>query len=143
MSDAAYTARYTTTFPPLNRVSHYDSNIADDAEKGARAKAESKHNVKKADYNMYVSACREAGKFILAVVEDTWVRELCDPDIFYALILPRDLLDHLQLSCGSLHALDVLALQNNMQRFHLDAKGVKATTRELEVVKGSRGSTAA
>ena len=114
MSDAAYTARYTTTFPPPQHVSHYDSTIADDAEKGARAKAESKHNLKKVDNNMYVSACRETSKFMLAVVEDTWVRELRDPDIFYAAVLPRNLLDHLQLLCGGLHTLDVLALQNDM-----------------------------
>ena len=55
MSDAAYTARYNTTFPVPGRVSHYDSIIADNAERGARAKAKSKHNVKKADYDMYVA----------------------------------------------------------------------------------------
>ena len=71
MSDAVYTAQYTTIFPPPGHVSHYNSTIADNAEKGVRAKAESRHNVKKADYNMYVSACRETSKFILAVVEDT------------------------------------------------------------------------
>ena len=53
-----------------------------------------------------------------------WVRELRDPKIMYAAGLSRDILDHLQLSCGGLHALDVLALQNNMQRFHLDAEGI-------------------
>ena len=82
MSDAAYTARYTSIFPPPGYVSHYDSTIADDAEKGARANAKSRHNVKKADYNMYVAAFRETSKFILAVVEDTWVRKFRDPDIF-------------------------------------------------------------
>ena len=132
MLDTAYTARYTKTFPVPGRISHYDSTIADDAKQGARAKAESKHNVKKADYNMYLSACRETIKFILAIVEDTWVRELRDPDIFYAAVLPRNLLDHLQLSCGGLHVLDVLALQNDMQRFHLDAKGMPEYTNTLE-----------
>ena len=52
MLDAAYTARYTTPFPPPDCVSHYDSNISNDAERGARAKAESKHNLQKADYDM-------------------------------------------------------------------------------------------
>ena len=47
-----------------------------------KAKVESKHNVKKADYDMYVSACRETSEFILAIVDDTWVRELRDPEIF-------------------------------------------------------------
>ena len=132
MSDAAYTAGYTSIFSPPGHVSHYDSTIADDAEKGACAKAESQHNVKKADYNMYVAACQETSKFILAVVEDTWVRELRDPNIFYAAVLPRDLLNHLQLLCGGLHALDVLALQNNMQRFHLDAEGMPEYINALE-----------
>ena len=132
MSDSAYKAQYTTTFPPPVHVSHYDSTIADDAEKGARAKAEFQHNVKRADYNMYVAACRETGKFILAVVEDAWVRELRDPDIFYAAVLPRNLLYHLQLLCGGLHALDVLALQNDMQRFHLDAEGMPEYINTLE-----------
>ena len=38
MLDAAYTARYTTTFPPPDRVSHYDSTIADNAEWGRAQK---------------------------------------------------------------------------------------------------------
>ena len=99
---------------------------------GARAKAESKHNAKIADYNMYVSACRETSKFILAIVKDTWVREIRNPDIFYAVVLPRDLLYHLQLLCGGLHALNVLALQNDMQRFHLDAEGMPEYINALE-----------
>ena len=55
MPDAAYTTRYTTTFPVPDRVSHYDSTIADNAERGACSNAESKHNVKKADYDTYIS----------------------------------------------------------------------------------------
>ena len=81
---------------------------------------------------MYVSACRETSKFILAIVEDTWVRELRDPDIFYAAVLPRDLLDHLQLLYGRLHALDVLALQNDMQRYNLNSKGMPEYINTLE-----------
>ena len=57
-------------------------------------------------------------------MEDTWVQELRDPDIFYAAVLPRDLLNHLSILCGGLHALDGLALQNDIQRFHLDAEGM-------------------
>ena len=63
---------------------------------------------------------------------DTWVRELPDPNIFYAAVLPRDLIDHLQLSCGGLHALDILALLNDMQCFHLDAEGMPEYTNALE-----------
>ena len=76
MSDTAYTTRYTSSFPISSRMRHYNTDIVDDAEQGARAKAESAYNVKKADYDMYVSACRKTSKFILAVVEDMWVRKL-------------------------------------------------------------------
>ena len=67
-SDAAYTARYKATFPIPFRVSHYNTTIVDNAEHDTRAKVESKHNVKKADYDMYMSACCETSKFLLAIV---------------------------------------------------------------------------
>ena len=95
--------------------------------------------LKKVDYDMYVSACRETSKFILAIVEDTWIRDLRDPDIFYAAVLPRDLLDHLQLLWGGLRALNVLALQNDMQRFHLDAKSMPKYINALEDARNSPG----
>ena len=134
MSDVDCTTQYTATFPIPSRVSHYNASIADNAEQGAQAKAESAHNVKKADYEVYVSACRKTSKFILAIVEDTWLRKLRDTNIFYAAVLPRDLLDHLQLLCGGLHALGVLALQNDMQSFHLDAEGMPEYIYALEDV---------
>ena len=52
--------------------------------------------------------------------------------MFYAAVLPRDLLDHLQLSWGGLYALDDLALQNDVQRFHLDAEGMPEYINALE-----------
>ena len=57
-------------------------------------------------------------KFILAVVEDTWVRELRDPDLFYTAVKPRALLSHLQAMCVGLHATDVLKTQNEIQTYH-------------------------
>ena len=54
------------------------------------------------------------------------------PQLFYAAVLSRDLLDHLLLLCGGLHALDVLALQNDIQCFHLNAKGMPEYIKTLE-----------
>ena len=59
--------------------------------------------------------CRRQTKkrnFILAVIEDTWIRKLREPVTFYTVVSPYELLARLKNICGGLHDLDVLALQN-------------------------------
>ena len=48
----------------------------------------------------------KTSKFILAVVEYTWVRKLQYPDLFYTAVNPRTLLNHLQAMCIEFHATD-------------------------------------
>ena len=62
-------------------------------------------------------------QFVLAVVADTWVRELRDPNTIYTEVDPQDLLAHLQAGCTGRHALDLLALHNETQRYHLEVEG--------------------
>ena len=59
-------------------------------------------------------------QFILVVVEDMWVQELRDSETFYTDVAPKALLSHLQAGCTGCHALDLLALHNEMQRYHLE-----------------------
>ena len=61
---------------------------------------------------------------MLAVVADTWVRELRDPEMIYTDVDPWDLLAHLQAGCTGRHALDLLALHNKMQRYHLEVEDI-------------------
>ena len=61
---------------------------------------------------------------MLAVVSDTWVRELQNSDSLYTEVAPKELFSHLQAGCTVRHALDLLALHNEMQRYHLKVKGV-------------------
>ena len=77
-----------------------------------QARREAAHTARKEDYIIFAAAERESTKFIPAVVEDTWVHELRDPDLFYTAVKPRALLAHLQTFCVGLHARDVLNLQN-------------------------------
>ena len=71
-------------------------------------------------------------QFVLAVVTDTWVRELRDPEKIYTEVYPRDLLAHLQAGCTVRHALDLLALHNEMQRYHLEVEGIPEYINILE-----------
>ena len=65
MSDVAYTAQYKATFSILSRVSHYTTTIADKTEHGKRAKAESKHTVKKLTMTcMCPPAMKQASLFL-------------------------------------------------------------------------------
>ena len=61
---------------------------------------------------------------MLAVVADTWVRELRDPDTIYTEVDPQYLFANLQAGCTVRHTLDLLALHNEMQRYHLKVKGI-------------------
>ena len=52
------------------------------------------------------------------------MRELRDTDTIYTEVDPRDLFTHLQAGCTGRHALDLLALHNEMQRYHLEVEGI-------------------
>ena len=54
------------------------------------------HKAKRADRATYETAQRETTQFVLAVVADTWVRELRDSEYLYTKVLPKDLFAHLQ-----------------------------------------------
>ena len=69
---------------------------------------------------------------MLAVVADTWVRELREPETIYTEVDPRYLLAHLQAGCTGWHDLDLLALHNEMQRYHLEVEGIPEYINMLE-----------
>ena len=61
---------------------------------------------------------------MLAVVADTWVRELRDSDSLYTKVSPKDIFSHLQAGCTGRHALDLLVLDIEMLRYHLEVEGI-------------------
>ena len=71
-------------------------------------------------------------QFVLAVVADTWVRELWDTETIYTEVAPEDLLSNLQAGCMGRHALDLLALHNEMQRYQLNFEGIPEYINMLE-----------
>ena len=96
-----------------------------------QARQEASHKASRADRAAFETARRETTQFVLAVVADTWVRELCDPDTIYTGVSPEYLFTHLQAGCTGRHALDLLALHLVVQR--QEVKGVPAGTPCLQV----------
>ena len=132
MPTATYVAIYEKEFDRPKPLKSYDDTIDEKATNVTRARAENIHRAKLADYGNYVAAERNTRDFILRAVEDTWVRELRDPDTFYSRVHASALLDHLQTTCGGLHALDILALLNRMQEYHKDEPGIPEYINMLE-----------
>ena len=80
----------------------------------------------------YKTARRETAQFILAFVVDTWVRELRDTKTLYTDVVPKALLSHLQTGCTGRHDLYLLALHNEIQRYHLEVEGIPEYINMLE-----------
>ena len=132
MDEDAHKAYHGSNFPTPSRPAIYNGNIPTDASNSVRVRCKASQTTKKEDYRLFAAAEHDSKKFILAVVEDMWVRELCDPDIFYTSVNPRDLLKHLQAMCVGLYATDVLNLQNDMQTYHEDMEGITKYINKLE-----------
>ena len=114
----AYKTRYGVNFPAPTRPAIHDVDITIDATNAARDRREAAHTAIKEDYIIFAAAKRESTNSILAVVEETWVRELRNPDLFYTANKLQALLAHLQTLCLGLHATDILNLKNDMQTYH-------------------------
>ena len=118
MDEDAYKSRQGTNFTTPSRPAIYDVDIPINASNAVRFRREAGHTAKKEFYRLFTAVERESIKFILAVVEDTWVRELSDPDLFNTAVKPWDLPKHLQAMCVGLHDTDILNLQNDIQTYH-------------------------
>ena len=130
--EAAYVARYGAAFPEPTRFGAYDPSIDDDATAVVRGRTEVAHKAKRTNRMTYETARRETTQSVLAVVADTWVRELRDTEIIYTYVASKDLLAHLQAGCTGQHALELLALHNKMQRYHLKVEGIPEYINMLE-----------
>ena len=89
-----------------------------------RACSKADHKAKRADRATYETARRETTQFVFAVVADTWVREFRDSESLYTEVAPKDIFARLQVGFTGRHALDLLALHNKMQRYHLEVEGI-------------------
>ena len=138
-SKTAYVKRYGEAFPEPKRVGAYNLEIDDNATAVVWARQEVAHKARRAERATFETARREMKQFLLAVVADTWVRELRDPDTIYTEVAPKYLFTHLQAGCTGRHALDLLALHNEMQRYHIEVEGIPEYINMLEDAQRQAG----
>ena len=76
-------------------IALYDDTIDKDAKITEVHQAEGKHEAKQNDRQLYKTADNSCKNFIIEVVDETWYKELEDPDTFYTNVTALKLLDHL------------------------------------------------
>ena len=111
-------------FHSPTRPAVYNLTILDDDKPAVIRKNDITLKARVNDYKLFAKAKLKARVLILHAVDETWVLELKDKETLFTQVTPRQLLDHLLSICGGLHAINVLTLQNEMQEYHKDSKGV-------------------
>ena len=60
----------------------------------------------------------------MTVVDETWYKELEDPDNFYMKVTALKLLEHLTEFCAGLHTVDAVDITQLMKELYKDSDGV-------------------
>ena len=69
---------------------------------------------------------------MIDVFKNTWIHKLCHDKNIYAYVTTKALMDHLQLHCIGLQALNVVDLTSNILTNYVDAEGVPKYINMLE-----------
>ena len=119
--------------PPV--ISLYDDTIDKDATRTEVHQAEGKHEARQNDRQLYKMADNACRNFIMAVVDETWYKELEDPDTFYTNVSDLKLLDHLTEFCFGLHTVDAVDIPQVMKTLFSDAEGIPQFINSMEAVQ--------
>ena len=92
--------------PPI--IALYDDTIYKDATRTEVHRTEGKHESKLNDRQLYKMADNAWKNFIMEVVDETWYKELEDPDTFHTNVTALKLLDHLTEFCLGLHTINAV-----------------------------------
>ena len=119
--DKAYnTKQFGAPFPRPNFPAIYDESIADGVTGVIRAKDKAIHCACITDWDAFEADEGESQSFIIDAFDEAWYSELCDPVTFYARVMTRQMLEHLQGICVGNHAIDILDHPKKMRVMHTE-----------------------
>ena len=119
--------------PPV--IPLYDDNIDKDATRLEINRAEGKHEARRNDRQLYKTADNACRSFIMTAVDETWYKELKDPDTFYTKVTAIKLLKHLTEFCSGLHTFDAVDITQLMKELYKDLDGVPQFINAMEAAK--------
>ena len=71
----------------------------------------------------------------MEVVDETWYKELEDPDTFYTNVTALKLLDHLTEFCSVLHTVDSVDTPPEMKTIFINVKGIPQFINTMEAAQ--------
>jgi hypothetical protein len=111
----SYLHHYSAPFVcPATRLACYDPAINVEASHVDHYCAEAPWATKIQDYKAYEANEHGVKVCIKAVVEDTWICDLRNPQTFYSNVTALTLFNHLREHSRGLHALDIVLLTSQM-----------------------------
>ena len=132
------TSKYKAThqgnlgFHNPTRPAIYNLTITEDNKTAVVWKKEITWKARVNNYKLYAKAKLKSRALILHAADKTWILELKDEETLFTQVTPRQLLDQLQSICVVLHPIDILMLQNEMQEYHTNSKGILEHINALE-----------
>ena len=78
------------------------------------------------------NACQN---FIMFVVDETWYKELEDPDTFYTNVTALKLLEHITKFCPGLHTVDAVDIVQVVNNIFSDAEGIPQFFNATEIAQ--------
>ena len=105
-------------------ISHYNDNIDKDGTRLEINRDEGKHQARRNNRKLYETSDNACRSFIITVVDETWYKELKDPDTFYTKVTAIKLLEHLTELCIGLHTFNTVDIPHLMKEFYKDSDGV-------------------
>ena len=106
--EAKYTSCFVHAFDRLEEIyaKNYDPNMPSDPNNQDMQKQDGIFKAKKARAILIIIINAEVCQLILAVVEETWVIQIKDPNTYYNEVTARQLLNHLDKNCDGLDETD-------------------------------------
>ena len=71
----------------------------------------------------------------MAVVDETWYKELEDPDAFYTKVTALKLLNHQTEFCAGLHTVDAVDIPQIIKSLYKDSEGVSQFINAMEAAQ--------
>ena len=130
--DTIYTAARGAAFARPANPGPYDLTIPDAATPVVRNRMEAAHMVLINDFNTFEAAEEGIKAFLLANIDETWLKPLRDATTFFNNVTAYTMLEFLRTNSGGLHDVDLATLPSNMLHYYATAEGIPEFILELE-----------
>ena len=126
-----YTTTWGTPFPIPARPSTYPI-IVNNATPVVCAQAKAEHAVLIQDYASFEAAKHAMAKFIQDAVNELWYHDLHHQCFFYTNVTAKQLIEHLNANCSSLHPSELVNPPTKMMSYYDKADGIPEYINFLE-----------